>query len=322
LPFYSEVYDIFDTRDPSIATWSDDGQSIVVKEPDRFASEIIPRYFKHNNFSSFVRQLNFYGFRKLKEENINLLDLELLEKELKFWRFKHDKFRRGRSDLLCDVRNQKSEGLDQEEFKSLKETVHTLKREVSSLSQELHALVRSVSQVATDAQKGGQKLEMSNATWDNDSNKRLRRASDSNGMLSFTQKAQDQVYLNRAAHTSGCFNSFTSPSRMMSQKQDILAFSTGAFAKLNPPMSNQIQSQHLIMNNVAPNNYSKYGIEKARMNDFNLNSFDREAIDVDSEKNMLLDLAMQYDANDFFCQLIHPLISHDLLFPNLIRISI
>lgn len=87
---------------------------------------------------------------------------------------------------------------------------------------------------------------------------------------------------------------------MMSQKQDILAFSTGAFAKLNPPMSNQIQNQHLIMNNVAPNNYSKYGIEKARTNDVNLNSFDREAIDVDSEKNMLLDLAMQYDANDFF----------------------
>jgi len=297
LPFYSEVYDIFDACDPSIATWSDDGQSIVVKEPDRFASEIIPRYFKHNNFSSFVRQLNFYGFRKLKEENINLLDLELLEKELKFWRFKHDKFRRGRSDLLCDVRNQKSEGLDQEEFKSLKETVHTLKREVSSLSQELHALVRSVSQVATDAQKGGQKLEMSNAIWDNDSNKRLRRASDSNGMLSFTQKAQDQVYLNRAAPNSGCFNSFTSPSGMFSQDQEISAFLLGTGVNCHVPISaDQSQNRNVTMNYSTSANSS--GIEKSEKDKELADVFQKEISYTDFEKDTLLHLAMQCDEND------------------------
>ena len=33
----------------------------VVKDPDTFASQIIPQYFDHNKFSSFARQLNFYG---------------------------------------------------------------------------------------------------------------------------------------------------------------------------------------------------------------------------------------------------------------------
>lgn len=57
LPFL-ETYHMIDTCDPDIATWSEDGTAFVVKDPERFASEIIGQFFKHNNFSSFVRQVS------------------------------------------------------------------------------------------------------------------------------------------------------------------------------------------------------------------------------------------------------------------------
>ncbi|PIN10257.1 hypothetical protein CDL12_17158 [Handroanthus impetiginosus] len=60
-PFLSKTYDLVD--DPSldyIISWGEKGDSFVVWDPVEFARMILPRNFKHNNFSSFVRQLNTY----------------------------------------------------------------------------------------------------------------------------------------------------------------------------------------------------------------------------------------------------------------------
>lgn len=62
--FLQHVVDILETSESSAspcARWSDDGLSFVVLDTKRFSSEFLALHFKSAQFSSFVRQLNFYG---------------------------------------------------------------------------------------------------------------------------------------------------------------------------------------------------------------------------------------------------------------------
>ena len=44
-----------DTCDQTVACWSEDGETFIVKDPEKFEKQIIPQFFKHSKFSSFVR---------------------------------------------------------------------------------------------------------------------------------------------------------------------------------------------------------------------------------------------------------------------------
>ncbi|KAL9344835.1 hypothetical protein Peur_062510 [Populus x canadensis] len=44
----------------SMVSWSSNKNSFVVWNVPGFQRDLLPKYFKHKNFSSFVRQLNTY----------------------------------------------------------------------------------------------------------------------------------------------------------------------------------------------------------------------------------------------------------------------
>lgn len=60
-PFLTKTFNL--VEEPSIndvISWNEDGSSFVVWNPTDFAKDLLPKHFKHSNFSSFVRQLNTY----------------------------------------------------------------------------------------------------------------------------------------------------------------------------------------------------------------------------------------------------------------------
>jgi len=138
---------MIDTCDKKIATWSEDGSTFVVKDPEKFATEIIPQFFKHNNFSSFVRQLNFYGFRKIKSDPIKLTTPSN-DSESKYWRFKHEKFLKGRPDLLGEIRKANStESPDKQEVDALKAEVKVLRSRMAEMAGNIDRLTGLVQEM-------------------------------------------------------------------------------------------------------------------------------------------------------------------------------
>lgn len=58
-PFLLKTYDLLEEHS-EIVSWNEQGNAFVVWSPAEFSELTLPRYFKHNNFSSFIRQLNTY----------------------------------------------------------------------------------------------------------------------------------------------------------------------------------------------------------------------------------------------------------------------
>lgn len=113
--FLSKTYEIFSMPEFShVCGWNANGDTIIVSQLEAFVALVLPRFFKHRNFPSFVRQLNLYGFHK------TVLDSKRLE-------FQHPYFKRGRPDLL-----------------------HHIKRKVSSSNHHNQQLVSSSLQVFDD----------------------------------------------------------------------------------------------------------------------------------------------------------------------------
>ncbi|OQR89457.1 HSF-type DNA-binding protein [Achlya hypogyna] len=86
--FLLQLFDILEEEESSVIKWADDGASLQILDPGRATREILPKYFSHNNFQSFQRQLNYFGFRKWTKTKTYICT------------FSHPFFKKNEPDLL------------------------------------------------------------------------------------------------------------------------------------------------------------------------------------------------------------------------------
>ncbi|OQR93475.1 HSF-type DNA-binding protein [Achlya hypogyna] len=89
--FLRSLYDMLEQENASIITWTSDGVAVQVLDRHVLESTVLPKYFKHSKFTSFQRQLNYFGFKKNTRYRSHM------------YTFTHPYFRQNRKDLLCKI---------------------------------------------------------------------------------------------------------------------------------------------------------------------------------------------------------------------------
>jgi len=82
---------ISDDANKHIIQWVNKGTAFKVINTEAFEREIVPKYFRHTKLTSFQRQLNLYGFRRMSKGECQ-------------GAYYHPKFMESRKDLLSEVR--------------------------------------------------------------------------------------------------------------------------------------------------------------------------------------------------------------------------
>ncbi|KAK9239504.1 hypothetical protein V1525DRAFT_454949 [Lipomyces kononenkoae] len=131
-----------DQKNSAHINWMPDGLSFQVVGREQFEKTVLPKYFKHSNFSSFVRQLNMYGWHKVQDVTAGAM-----QSGEETWQFKSPNFIRGREDLLDNiVRNRGSKGSDEDEEFDL----HQILEEVEIIRQSQQVIAEQLKHLKQD----------------------------------------------------------------------------------------------------------------------------------------------------------------------------
>ncbi|PKI37036.1 hypothetical protein CRG98_042569 [Punica granatum] len=178
-PFLLKTYEMVDdSATDEIVSWSPRKNSFVVWNPPEFARVLLPTYFKHNNFSSFIRQLNTYMINDygriamlenpmtqsdgifMVQNEFDLADKGFRKIDPERWEFANEDFVKDQKHLLKNIHRRKPiHSHSQPQGTTLDSERATCDEEIDRLTHEKSTLQAKLSKLKNQQSMGKVQIE-------------------------------------------------------------------------------------------------------------------------------------------------------------------
>mmetsp|Transcript_28769 Transcript_28769/g.92178 ORF Transcript_28769/g.92178 Transcript_28769/m.92178 type:complete len:225 (+) Transcript_28769:126-800(+) len=154
-PFLIKLFEIVSSpSSDNLVCWSEHGESFKIVDRTKFAQDVLPLYFKHDNLRSFIRQLNIYGFQRCQNSSGRDRTMEFFHPMFtrNGWRNLKD-IKRGNQSKKNDTVEDGVDEVEQPQAKRPRVDYSTFKTDVARLQKNLEEFEHDLKQHTLQVQQ-------------------------------------------------------------------------------------------------------------------------------------------------------------------------